>query len=234
MAVQPVRGPSPADMMQAMIEKGVTQENAAAFKELVLLSEHMEDRRAARDFNESFVRLQAELPTIVAKTLIPNRGKYEKYEDILKVVGPLLTKNGFTVSFSNDFKDGRIIETCHLTFGTVTRSNSFAVRTRKADSDTQSDCMAATTAKRLAFCNALNIVIAQDMQTNENDVGLEGDPNAKVTPEQADELERRAQLTNSNIKAFLAYAKITKFADIPARLYPELDRMLAKKEREGK
>ena len=78
--------PSPAAMMQAMIEKGVTQENAAAFKELVLLSEHMEERRAARDFNEAFVRLQAELPTIVAKTIIPNRGKYEKYEDILKML----------------------------------------------------------------------------------------------------------------------------------------------------
>jgi hypothetical protein len=212
---------------EAAVSKKLDKESLEVLKQLVAMS-------AEQKFNAAFVALQGDIPTITAKTVIQNRGKYEKFEDIMAVVGPILTRHGFTVSFSNDFREARVLETCHLSFGGHTRSNTFAVRVGRGDDDTQKDCKAATTAKRLALCNALNIVIKQDMQTEENDVSLEGDPNAKVTPNQAFELERRTQETNSDIPAFLKYAKVTKFADIPARLYAELDRMLARKERLGR
>jgi len=226
--------PSPSEMMQAMIKSGVTAENAAAFTELVRLSEHMEDRAAQKEFAAAFVALQSEMPTIVAKTIIPNRGKYERYEDLMEVIGPLLSRHNFTVSFSMDFKDNRILETCHLRHnghhGSHTQSNSFAVRAGRADSDTQSDCKAATTAKRNAFCNALNIVIRQDILNEEHDAGMEGDPNAKLSPQQAEELEHRVQMSNSNIAAFLKFAGATKFSEIRAAKYDELDAMLRRKE----
>jgi hypothetical protein len=212
---------------EAAASKSLDKESLAVMQELLKMD-------AEQRFTAAFVALQQEMPTITAKTIIPNRGKYEKFEDLMEVVGPLLTKHGFTVTFSNDFRDSRVIETCHLSYGRHTRSNSFAVRVGRGDDDTQKDLKAATTAKRLALCNALNLVIRQDMQTDENDASLEGDPNAKVTADQADELERRAQLTNSDIPAFLKYAKVTKFADIPARLYTELDQLLARKERQGR
>ena len=60
------------------------------------------------------------------------------------------------------------------------------------------------------------------------------DPNAKVTPEQADELERRVKETNSSVTAFLKFANAKTFAEIPANKYDELDRMLAQKERAGR
>jgi hypothetical protein len=223
------------EMLQAVIEKGVTQENVAAVGEIVKLYERMQEKDAEKEFNRAFVALQSELPAIVATTVIPNRGKYEKFEDVMKVVGPLLGKHGFTVSFSMDFKENRIIETCCLKhIGGHSQSNSFAVRSGKADSDTQADCKAATTAKRNALLNALNIVIRQDVLNSEDDAGIEDDPNDKVTPEQAEELERRAQLTNSNIAAFLKYAQADKFANIPARNYGMLDEMLTRKERSGR
>jgi hypothetical protein len=61
-----------------------------------------------------------------------------------------------------------------------------------------------------------------------------GDTNTRITPERADELERRAQLTNSNIPAFLKLAGAAKFSEIPAVNYDMLDRMLASKERVGR
>ena len=220
--------PNVADMLQAVVQQGITTENVAAFGELVKLYERMEERNAEKAFTAAFVALQADLPVIVASTPIPNRGKYERFEDVMKVVGPLLQKHNFTVSFSMDFRDGRILETCQLKHvGGHSQSNSFAVRTRKADSDTQADCMAATTAKRNALLNALNIVIRQDCLSDESDARNEG---ANITAEQADELARRVAETNSNRDAFLKFAGAAKFSEIASSKYPVLDSFLRRKE----
>jgi hypothetical protein len=229
------REPTALDMIQSVIEKGVTSENVAALRELVELKRVMDADAAQRAFASAFVDLQSQLPTITAKTVIQNRGKYERFEDVMEAIKKPLQANGFTVSFTMDFKENRILETCHLThIGGFTRSNSFAVRVGKGDTETQADCKAATTAKRNALLNALNIVIRQDCLNNEEDASIEGDPNAKITLEQADELERRAKMTNSNIPAFLKLAKADMFRNIPANQYATLDSLLARKENQGR
>jgi len=213
---------------QAAASKSLDKESLQVMKELLAMD-------SARQFNTAFVALQGDMPVIVAKTTIPNRGKYEKFEDLMTVVGPLLTKHGFTVSFSQDFKDNRILEICTLSHcGGHSRANSFAVRAGRADTDTQADCKAATTAKRNALCNALNIVIRQDCLNEENDAGIEGDPNAFITPAQAEELERRVKETNSNVEAFLKVGRARSFAEIPASRYEDLDLGLRRKERMGR
>lgn len=232
----PATQASPSQMLQAIVQGGITPENMIAVEKAMELCYKMDARNAERDFNAAFVALQKDIPVIVATSVIPNRGKYERFEDVMNVVKPLLTKHGFSVSFSMDIKDNRIVETCHLSHvAGHSRQNSFAVRAGgKADSDTQADCKAATTAKRNALLNALNIVIRQDCLTEENDASIEGDPNAKITPAQADELERRVHLSNSSIPAFLKFAGATTFKDIPARKYNDLDAMLSRKEQQGK
>lgn len=214
---------------RAIVDGNLDAPKLAVMKELLAMD-------SERRFNAAFVSLQADMPTVVARTVIKNRGKYAKFEDIMELIGPLLTKHGFTVSFSQDFKDTRICETCTLShFNGHSRANSFAVRAGgRSDSETQSDCKASTTAKRNAFCNALNIVIRQDCMNAEEDAGIDGDPNSFVTPEQADELEHRLKMVNGSSKDFLAYAKAAKFAEIPANKYAELDQLLQRKERSGK
>ena len=212
----------------AVTEKNINAEQIQVMKQLLAMD-------AERKFTTAFAKLQSELPTITAKTVIQNRGKYERFEDVMEAIKKPLQNNGFTVSFSMDFKDSRILETCHLThIGGFTRSNCFAVRVGKGDTETQADCKASTTAKRNALLNALNIVIRQDCLNNEEDAGIEGDPNAKVTPTQAAELETRAQLTNSNIQAFLKLAGADSFKNIPANQYAMLDEMLSRKESRGR
>ncbi len=217
-------GLSIEQVFQAVVEKNISPENIAVMKQLLAMD-------AERKFNAAFVQLQSELPVIVAKTEIKNRGRYEKFEDLMTIVQPLLSKNGFTVSFTNDFKDTRIIETCHLSHsGGFSRINSFAVRVGTGDTPTQADCKAATTAKRNALMNALNIVIRQDCLNEEDDASIEGDPNAFLTPDQACEIERRVKETNSNVPAFLKFADADKFSTIAANKYTELDAMLRRKE----
>lgn len=232
----PARPPAPGELMQAMIERGVTSENVAAFKELVILSEHMEDRNAERAFASAFVELQAEMPKVQATKPVPNndggvRYRFAPFEDIMAQVGPMLLKHGFTISFSNRFDGDRMIQSCTLQHrGGHKRSNDFAVRVGQGPPKatvSQADGAAATYAKRFALCDALNIVVSH----LDNDARIEG---GTVTPEQAEELEHRAKMTNSDIARFLKVAGANSFAQIPAVKYSVLDDYLSQKERKGR
>ena len=229
-AVVPAQTLTVEQVFRAVIEQNINPEKVAVMKELLAMS-------AEREFNTAFVKLQSELPVIVAMTVIPNRGKYARFEDVMDKISKHLAANGFSVSFSQDFKENRTVETCTLRHaGGHSQANSFAVRTTggRSDSDAQADCKASTTAKRNALLNCLNIVVRQDCLTSEHDAAIEGDPTQFITPAQAEELEKRAQLTNSNLPAFLKFAGASKFSEIAAHKYAELDTMLARKERLGK
>jgi len=222
--------PTVATMLDTFIQRGVTAENVAAFEKLVEVHERMQAKDAEKQFNSAFVALQSDLPVIVATTVIPNRGKYERFEDVAKVVNPLLVKHGFSVSFSMDVRENRVIETCHLrhTAG-HSQSNSFAVRTGKADTDTQADCKAATTAKRNALLNCLNIVIRQDvLQDEEGDATLSGEC---VDFAQAQYLKEQVKETGTDEAAFLAYAQAKGYDAIPKASYDRLVQLLHKKAR---
>lgn len=210
-----------AKMLESIVSKGITAESVGALEKLADLYERMQAKDAERQFTSAFVALQSELPVIVASTPIPNRGKYERFEDVMKVVSPLLVKHGFTVSFSMDFKENRILETCHLKHvGGHSQSNSFAVRSGRADSDTQADCKAATTAKRNALLNCLNIVIRKDaMQNEEGDASLEGSP---ITRDQAQVLREMVRDTQSDEAKFLEFAGVPINDEHPKPRYDQI------------
>jgi hypothetical protein len=231
--------PSPIQMMQAIIVGGVTKDNVLAFEKLAELQWKFEARDSERSFNISFVKLQKELPIIVASTVIKNRGKYEKFEDIMRQIAPHLAANGFSVSFSqpDTMPAGRIAEICHLAHeGGHSRKHTCAVRTHAADNETQSDSMAMTTAKRNALIQALNLVIRQDCLNEEEDAGIEGDPSAFITKEQVSEFQHRIGMLGDvvDMPAFWKFAQALKFAEIPARRYNDIDLMLTRKEKSGR
>lgn len=230
---------TPTTMMQ-VIAQAAKDPNVDMDKmeRLLAMHERMEAREAEKSFNAAFTKLQSELPVIVAESVIPNRGKYQRLEDIMEKDGirALLHSNGFSVSFTQELKENRVFVTCHLAhIHGHSRDYVYGVRVSgKSDTETQADCKASTTAKRNALVQALGLTIRQDVLNEENDAANEGDPTDLVTTAQADELERRAQLTNSNIPAFLKFAGATKFAEIKASKYEECDKMLKKKEGQGR
>ncbi len=228
--------PSVGDMLQAVIEKGVTAENVGAVEKIVQLYERMQEKAAEREFATAFVALQADIPNVVATKAVPNndggvRYKFAPFEDIMRQVGPMLQRHGFTVSFSNRYEGARLIETCTLQHtGGHKRSNDFAVRIGSGPpkaTESQADGAAATYAKRFALTDALNIVVAH----LDNDARAEGAP---VTKEQAFELERRVAETNSDREKFLKFAMSKSFAEIASVKFDMLDQYLSVKERRGK
>lgn len=227
--------PTPAEMMEKMIASGVTHENAVAFKELVLLSEHMEDRKDKRDFAKAFVALQQDIPRIKATKVIPDkhgnmRSSFAPFEEIDGQARPICLQHGFTYSFSEGpFQAGKITKIFTLLHGDtgIEKSNSYSVRIGQGPpgcSESQADGAAHSYARRGALCDGLNIVVVGI----DNDARLEGGP---ISQELADELERRVNLINADVKAFLKLAGAGTFAEILAVKYDILDQFLQMRER---
>jgi hypothetical protein len=193
-----------------------------------------------RKFNAAFVNLMSELPKIVGCRGIPDRSgnikfEYANYEDIDQIVRPICLKWGFCYSFKETgYEGGKVTTTMLLTHnGGHTRETNCTVRIGQGPpgtSEAQNDAGAHTFGKRGALEMGLSLRIVGARE----DARMMGDESKKVTADQAEELERRAQLTNSNIPAFLKFAGAPAFAEIPASKYAELDAMLRRKESQGK
>lgn len=220
-----------AAMLQGIIEKGVTAENVGALEKLVDLYERMEARSAEQAFAQAFNSLQAETPAIQAMKPVPAKDGtikyyYAPYEEIMAAVGPLLRKHGFTITFSMRIDGTRVVQSCTLQHVSGhSRTTDFMARIGSGPpgaSEAQADGAAATYAKRMALCSALNIVVERD-----TDARSEGAP---ITPEQAESLRARLESVHGNVKDFLEYAGARTFEEIGADKYWILDNALRRKE----
>lgn len=219
--VQPQQ-PTVGMMLQAFLERGVTAENVSAVEKMVALYERTQDRDAEKAFAVAFNSLQSEMPVVEAKRAVPNndgsiRYKFAPYEDIMEQVRPFLQKYGFTVSFSTDYAEGRVISTCTLQHvGGHKRDFKFGARVGKGppgSSEAQGDGAAATYAKRFALCQALNIVTEVD--TDGADPRVLG---TDITKDQAADLRKRVRMLDADEIAFLAYAGVKVQEGTPAEL----------------
>jgi hypothetical protein len=219
-------------MMHAMIKAGVTAENVAAFKELVLLQERGEDRNAKRQFAAAFSALQAEMPAVQAMQAVPNkdgslRYKFAPYEAVLKQVKPYLDKHGFSLRFSQKLDTGKITMVCTLLHvGGHSEQNEFTCRIGQGPpgaSDAQADGAASSYAQRGALCDALNIVVRKDTDAN-----IEG---GTITAEDAAELRARVKKVGADEAAFLRLAGALSFETISDAKYEVADEWLRGKEK---
>ena len=214
-------------MLQAIVDKGVTTENAAALEKVCALYEKMDAIGARKAFAAARCLLQAELPSVMATKMIPSktgevRSMFAPYEEIMGKVGPYLVKHGFSVSFTMKADGGRMEAFCTLTHsGGHSESNSFSVRVGSGPpgcSEAQSDGSARSYARRGALCDALNIIIDKD-----TDAHLEG---ACIDADTARELAARAKEAGLDEKAFLRLAGAQSFATIREHKLPILEQVL--------
>lgn len=223
--------PSVALMLQKVIESGVTTENVSALEKLCDLYERMQAKDAERVFNAAFAKLQSEMPQIDATKPVPNkdgsvRYRFAPFEEIMKIVQPILTSNGFSVSFNSRFQDGRMIVICGLRHVSGhSQSNEFAVRIGQGPpgaSETQADGAAKTYAKRGALCDCLNLAIDHD-----DDARMVGKPIGKAL---AEDLQERCRACKVDEEAFLKFAGAANFESISDDRFDALDEMLKRKE----
>jgi len=211
-------------------------EAVGVIERLTALFERQQAREAEREFAQAFSQLQAEMPRVFATKIVPDRNggvrfKFAPYEEIMEAVRPMLLKHGFTVTFSMDYKDGRIIQTCTLQHtGGHSRSNNFAVRIGSGppgSSEAQADGAASTYAKRFALCAALNITVEQDTDAAKKDASMEG---ACIADDKVQYLRELVKETKSDEARFLQFAQASKYEEIREAHYERLVASLHRKQ----
>lgn len=226
-----ITGPAPQlsiqAAFQAIISGDLSHEKLEIIQKLLAMD-------AEKQFIQAYNRMMGRIPIIEAKSVIPNRGKYAKFEHIMEIILPILKSEGFALSFTSEMIETnppKIKATCTISHtGGHSRSGSFTCRVGgRSDSDTQSDCKAATTAKRNAMNQLLNIVITQDVMTEEHDAGMESEN--FIDTAKAAEFEERLLATGSDLDAFLKWVDAPNFARLPIAKLADIESMIRRKEK---
>lgn len=230
--------PSVAQLMKAVIDAGITESSVAVMERMMAMKERMEERQAEREFAAAFAALQGELKGFRATKTVPDkhgnaRYTYLPYDEIMAAVNPLAQTHGFSISFSSDFRDSRIIQTCTLQhIAGHHRDYQAFVRAGAGPygaTETQADGAAMTYAKRYALCNALNIVIDR----SDNDGASEDARNEGgiISTDKVQYLREQIKETGSNEAKLLEIAGVKRWEDCPEGIYPVITRALASKAR---
>lgn len=227
------------EILSSAISAGVTSENVAVVEKILEMRRQELRDEHRRDFAKDFFNLKKALAVtniyadkVAKKTNGDLAYTYCSESEISEKLEPLLLANGFTMLFSQRNEEGRtvaVVKLLHQAGHEETQEYSVRVGATNAMKDASAaDSGSTTTAWRHLMIKLFGL---KSRIRAEDDARNEGDPNEKVSREQADELERRVAETNSKIATFFTLAGATKFSEIPKRNYDVLDRLLAEKER---
>src|ERR1017187_8253923 len=97
---RPTEAPSVADILSAVVQKGITQENIGTLEKIVGLYERMEDKKAEREYVQALAALQAECQNVIATKDVDGKFRYAPFLDIWNSVRPAVERNHFTIQWS--------------------------------------------------------------------------------------------------------------------------------------
>lgn len=232
--------PSVGTMLQSAIASGVTAENVAVLEKLMDLYERDQARQAEREYTRAFVALQVDMPDIRASSIVPlkNGGvkfRYEKLENLLPQVRPLLLKHGFAISFDTRADGERVTGFCTLQHvAGHSRTSQSTVRVGRGPhdaSETQADGSAQSYAQRYAFCDIMGITIKTDTGGEPTDARVEGGP---ISADKVQYLREQLREAGGSEAGILAMAGVATLEEVGDAIYPVLVRALEMKKRAKK
>jgi hypothetical protein len=228
-----VAAPEPVNPMTLMM-KAVENPNfnVDAFEKLAQLQREEEDRQAHRAFTSAVAVFQSNVPAIVARREVKDRGgnvryKFAAFEDIMKQIKPHLADCGLSVSFTTNISaDGYINATCTVSHAMGhSESSEFTCPIDRNMSANESQKMGSANsyAKRYCIINALNLSVS-----DEDDDGVKGG-GLVVDPDEAMNLSAMIDEVGADKEKFLAYYGIDSVESMPAEKYASAIRALEKK-----
>jgi hypothetical protein len=251
--LSPPRQPTSAEILSAVVQRGITPDSAAVVREIVLLMREEAKEKARIDFAADFVALQRELPQVIAESFVCKaKGSnykhvkgtapqapgffYAKSEEIHEQIKPCLDRHNFAITMTTEIPmNGAVPDPDRIT-GVATlihasgheRTARTTVRKRPSDSASDSDVGTATVATREAMCDVLGVM---RRPWNSEDARVQGDQTQMITPEQAMDLEQRAKDCGANLAAILAMGHAATFDSIPAVCFDAIDANLRIREK---
>lgn len=222
-------------LLSAAVDKGVPVET---MEKLVALHERMTAVKAAQAFNEALAAFQSECPPLPkSKTarIVPKSGASYEYDYCpLEVMVPIIReparKNGLSFTWDTTVPaTGLLRVVCrvrHVLGHEEQSAIEMPLATASGMSEQQKVANARTFGMRLTLTSALGLV---GVDAPDNDGG-DSNP-AKVTEEQADTLQARAEEVGVDVKAFLRWLRADTFAAVRALDFDTALRALERVER---
>jgi hypothetical protein len=226
-----------AATMISIIAKAASDPNVDVSKleKLLDMQQRIMTKQAEIDFNEALARISCKMPRIVKGGVVEYKDKdtkkteeafkFARYEDIDKVIRPLLVNEGFSLSYDTAMREGGgVIVTgtlSHRSGHSRTASIPLALDNSGGKNNVQG--MGSTTqyGKRYTMCMLLNIVtIGED----DDGTGAEF-----ITHEQAAELDLQARELGVDMVAWLGILKAASVPEILAKDYKRAKDLLEKK-----
>lgn len=116
--VAPQKEPAIDDRIFQLAEK-LSQAGVEAVKELFSLRQKIVEEQARKEFYEALRRVQEQLPAVPRTRTVLNqngtvRYRYATFDDMLRVVKPYLTQNGFSFGFKTRIEGNQVYVRCEL------------------------------------------------------------------------------------------------------------------------
>jgi len=237
-ASAPALPTAPADNTNSLLPAIITlakdpSVDVAKLAALLDMQAKMEARQAEREAIEAFTALSANLPR-VKKTGVIDMGtkgsmKFAKWEDMDKVIRPLLVENGFSLSFNSVERPGGGLtvtgELMHRSGHVRTATIALALDTGAGRNNLQAMGSSLSYGKRYCAEMLLNIV-----REGDDDDGTKGGA-AFVTAEQVAELQGLIEETGADEAKFLQAAGAAHIGEIAAGAYTMAKNLLLSRKR---
>lgn len=190
------------------------------------------DRQAKIDYDQALANVQQEMPRITPRGEIKIKdgtvsSRYMKYEDIDRVIRPLLQKYGFSLMHDAKEEHGKMLVTTILKHrGGHQESVSSPLpfdQTNALKSALQAAASTESFGKRRNVCKMLNIVAE-----GEDDDGVSVG-HIKIDDTQAKEIKDALRETGADVKRFLEYMGVSNVEEIPMKNYPKAYMALKRK-----
>lgn len=211
--------------------------DVAKMQALLQMQEHIMVKQAEIAFTEAMNRLKPKLPKITKNGAIELKGgakiRFAKYDDIHVALMPLLTEEGFTISYDSDLAGNgallRVTVIVKHVQGHTDRGSVFLPLADESGAKNRVQGFGSTQSygKRYALCNYFDIVAEGE------DDGGEGGGTEQISQEQVNRIRDMMLHTSADEKRFLQYMKTDAVENIMVRDYEKAMAALNQKARKG-
>lgn len=223
LAVAQAEQEPPRSLLAAIVQMASNPAiDVAKLDALLQMQERLEVRQAEAEFNQALARLAGQMPRVKKNGRVelgPGKGSYPfaKWEDIDRIIRPLMEAEGFTLSFTSQprtAEGGGLVVTGvlkHRQGHSLSASMPLPLDTGPGRNNLQAGGSTLSYGKRYCAEMLLNIV-----REGDDDDGVRGG-NEPISDEECAELARGLTETKSNTDAFLQYMGVAAIPDIQKR-----------------
>lgn len=219
----PVQVTSDATAMISMIERAARDPNVDIDKmeRLFQMHERMMQQQAKTAYLSAFSELQSQMPAAIRSGRGHN-GNYARYEDLIKVLRPVLSRNGFSISHRVN-TDGNTIRVTGVLGHAAGHSEEtqMVLPPDKSGGKTDVHAMASSISYGKRYVTLTLTGIATEGE-DDDAARVSG----VITDKQADELRKLITESETDIDAFLKHGNVESISDIAAAQFEKAKALL--------